>query len=990
MLYFPSTNNAQEGQIGFGSNLSNGLAVMAGRKTRGVIEYYDGVANGWAAIETTYTNDVWQQWDFEFNLDTGMASICIDGECSSDLNTGRTGADVTISRLEIEAGWDGANPHSKLYIDDVGEGGPPPSNTDWVWGVDSGSWHTPGNWTPAGGPPRTNAHKATFGGSITTASTVLVDSAATVGTIELNNANRINIAGTAAVTLEAETGNASIDVQAGSHQFQVPVTLNSNTGVSVVAGESLDFDGPVDLNGNTLDISAALGTVNFYHSVQDTAGGGGINNAGTLGGSSSIGGDLNSDGTLLVQIAGSGHDSLEVGGVATLNGTLAVELAGDYTPSAGETYTVLSAGSLVDDGIALGGSAAGLFNLEVAGGSLVLTAIPEPSTIGLIGLAVALLAACGSRKVTRVALVGIVATLAMTNTQPLEAVEITHSVTGAIFQDTFESPAEPGDIFADGPGFAEWTGNGGDALSQSTNSTDFANVGSQSGKFIRGPGSGGRAEGVFDGFSTSGTITAKFATYVNSENVSSNTPFQIGFGDTLAGRVQFLAKTSGEIVANDGVNPGQEFGVPFVQDRWQNWVVNIDLDSETYEYNVDNASSGTLNLRNNIGSDSKDMWLMEVEAGVGDTFYMDTYLEPAESTDFSWKLGAGNDWNAETSWLPSTVPNANNHTATFAGKINADSTVYTNSAVTARQIVFDNSDNLYNIAGTGQVVLDNVDAGNAAIDVLAGTHQFQTMVSLLRDSDVTTAAAVEGESEAGVLSFDGPVALNGNTLNITAGSTVNINHAEVGAASGTVSNSGTLGGTDMNAINGDLTNNADGTLGINIGGTGQYDFDSFQVAGTADLAGSLSVELADGFTLSGNESFEVLTAGSLVNNGISLSGPNAADFTLDVNTATGVVTLSAGGGGGGLAGDFNNNGTVDAADFTVWRDSLGAQDESALMGNGDGSGVIDEGDYALWFANFGNSSGSGSGSSAVPEPAACLLLAFAGSLVGLGVPRYRR
>mgnify|MGYP003310949379 CR=1 FL=1 len=404
MLYFPSTNNAQEGQIGFGGNLSNGLAVMAGRKTRGVIEYMDAGAGAWATIDTSYANDVWQQWDFEFNLDTGMASICIDGECSSDLNTGRTGADVTISRLEIEAGWDGANPHSKLYIDDVGEGGPPPSNTDWVWGVDSGSWHTPGNWTPAGGPPRTNAQKATFGGSITTASTVLVDSAVTVGTIELNNANRINIAGTAAVTLEAETGNASIDVQAGSHQFQVPVTLNSNSGVSVVAGESLDFDGPVDLNGNTLDISAALGTVNFYHSVQDTAGGGGINNAGTLGGSSSIGGDLNSDGTLLVQIAGSGHDSLEVGGVATLNGTLAVELAGDYTPSAGETYTVLSAGSLVDDGIALGGSAAGLFNLEVAGGSLVLTAIPEPSTIGLIGLAVALLAACGSVSYTHLTL----------------------------------------------------------------------------------------------------------------------------------------------------------------------------------------------------------------------------------------------------------------------------------------------------------------------------------------------------------------------------------------------------------------------------------------------------------------------------------------------------------------------------------------------------------------------------------------------------------
>ena len=117
MLYFPSTNNAQEGQIGFGGNLSNGLAVMAGRKTRGVIEYFDEGAGGWATIDTSYANDAWTKWDIELNLDTGIASICVDGSCSTGLDTGRT--DVTVSRLEIEAGWDGANPHSKVYVDDV-------------------------------------------------------------------------------------------------------------------------------------------------------------------------------------------------------------------------------------------------------------------------------------------------------------------------------------------------------------------------------------------------------------------------------------------------------------------------------------------------------------------------------------------------------------------------------------------------------------------------------------------------------------------------------------------------------------------------------------------------------------------------------------------------------------------------------------------------------------------------------------------------------
>ena len=64
----------------------------------------------------------------------------------------------------------------------------------------------------------------------------------------------------------------------------------------------------------------------------------------------------------------------------------------------------------------------------------------------------------------------------------------------------------------------------------------------------------------------------------------------------------------------------------------------------------------------------------------------------------------------------------------------------------------------------------------------------------------------------------------------------------------------------------------------------------------------------------------------------------------------------------GLLGDYNLNGKVDAADYTVWRDGLG--DEFVA------------GDYDVWKANFGAGSGSGSLSgSAVPEPATLLMLA---------------
>ncbi|MCO6044320.1 LamG domain-containing protein [Aeoliella sp. ICT_H6.2] len=76
----------------------------------------------------------------------------------------------------------------------------------------------------------------------------------------------------------------------------------------------------------------------------------------------------------------------------------------------------------------------------------------------------------------------------------------------------------------------------------------------------------------------------------------------------------------------------------------------------------------------------------------------------------------------------------------------------------------------------------------------------------------------------------------------------------------------------------------------------------------------------------------------------------------------------------GLPGDFNNDLIVDIADYTVWRNNLGA-DELVLSGNGNGSGVVDAGDYQLWKQNFGTSAGSGSlsTSSAVPEPTSVVI-----------------
>jgi hypothetical protein len=77
----------------------------------------------------------------------------------------------------------------------------------------------------------------------------------------------------------------------------------------------------------------------------------------------------------------------------------------------------------------------------------------------------------------------------------------------------------------------------------------------------------------------------------------------------------------------------------------------------------------------------------------------------------------------------------------------------------------------------------------------------------------------------------------------------------------------------------------------------------------------------------------------------------------------------------GLAGDYNHNSKVDAADYVVWRNDP--------AGNGGNPGG-----YNTWKANFGNPPGSGLGAGAVPEPTAMLLVIAAG-LALIGANRHR-
>jgi hypothetical protein len=83
-------------------------------------------------------------------------------------------------------------------------------------------------------------------------------------------------------------------------------------------------------------------------------------------------------------------------------------------------------------------------------------------------------------------------------------------------------------------------------------------------------------------------------------------------------------------------------------------------------------------------------------------------------------------------------------------------------------------------------------------------------------------------------------------------------------------------------------------------------------------------------------------------------------------------------------GDYNNDGVVDAADYTVWRDTNG-QSGVGLAADGSGNGAVGPEDYTYWRARYG-STGS-SQSAAVPEPTAA---GMAMLLTLMGLMRRRR
>ena len=357
-------------------------------------------------------------------------------------------------------------------------------------------------------------------------------------------------------------------------------------------------------------------------------------------------------------------------------------------------------------------------------------------------------------------------------------------------------------------------------------------------------------------------------------------------------------------------------------------------------------------------------------------------IQATSSTLVVQTAGNDNDWDgvADSGVLAAsgggTLELRDNATFAYAGFISAvaGSTVFANLF----ELDFGATSNI-DLSGSTYKSTETTHLGGAILVGAGPNSEFDIDAGETLDFETTSTTMLTGNlrlntSNAVVragATFSGIGALNvvdGGGLFPANGANVNV----------LIDNDGNFGvaGAGVGRVDAkDFQQSATGEMQVGIGGTGLAQFDRLIIGGAAQLAGDLDLSLLDGFLPSLGQTFNIVSAtagvtGTFANVIQPVGLPVGLLF--DVAYSPTLVQLMV---VNQLAGDYNLNGVVDAADYTVWRDTLG-QAVTAMSGaDGDGDGLIDNDDYDVWKSNFGDTllpgagAGSGAGNTAgVPEP----------------------
>ncbi|MCH2116316.1 MAG: trypsin-like serine protease [Pirellulales bacterium] len=914
-----------------------------------------------------------------------------------------------------------------------------PPATDFQWNnLSSGNWHNSGSWTPSG-IPNGDDHTVVFTGAGPLATTVVMNFPATVREITLDGSSSYRLGGTHKLTLAANTGAASLTVTGGNHIWTAPVAATTSTTIDIATGAELTLEGTFDFLNQTVTKS---GSGHLYLDSETTTTFGTFqHNNGFLGGNGALNGDLTlaaatvtpghgigqlsvtgdftmgSGSALEIEIGGtsaSQFDTLQVGENAYLNGTLAVALTDNYYPDLGERFSILQATSIANSGVVLGGPDGDKFKLVYSSGELVLesTAMPLPTDFQWAG-------SSGNWHNSA----------SWTPAGVPNGDDNTVVLTGAgssVTTVTMNSPATVREINLDGSssyrlggnrtltldadtGFAALTVTGGShnwtapvAIDRST-TIDIA------------AGAELTLEGTFDFENQTVTKSGAGRLYLDSDTTTQSGAFQhtggylggdgVVNGDLLTSSATVAPghgigqlSVTGDFTMGSGSTLEIEIGgtstnhfdaLQVGENAYLNGTLAVTLTDDYYPdlgerfsilQAVSIANSGVV-----LGGPDGDKFKLVYSSG---ELILESTAMPLP-TDFQW-AGSSGSWHNSASWTPAGIPNGNDNTVVLTGAGSSVTTVTMNSPATVREINLDGSSS-YRLGGNRTLTLD-ADTGFAALTVTGGSHNWTAPVAAEATTTIDIATGAE-------LTLEGTFDFENQTVTKSGAGRLYLD-SDTTTQSGTFQhNGGYLGGDGV--VNGDLLTSAamvapghgigqlsvtgDFTMGpasaleIEIGGTSATEFDALQVGENAYLNGTLAVTLMGDYYPDLGDRFSVLQAVSIANSGVVLGGPDGDKFKL-VYSLGELLLESTVTGPAVLPGDYNSDGVVDAADYTVWIDQLG----TATLPNRDPSatGPVGQFDYLVWKNNFGATGTENT--AAVPEPAS-LLVGLWIALIGIPV-----
>jgi autotransporter-associated beta strand protein len=256
--------------------------------------------------------------------------------------------------------------------------------------------------------------------------------------------------------------------------------------------------------------------------------------------------------------------------------------------------------------------------------------------------------------------------------------------------------------------------------------------------------------------------------------------------------------------------------------------------------------------------------------------------------------------------------------------------------------------------------------GTSTLDVASGVNT--TISSVISGTNGTSALAKTSPGTlilSGANTYGGGTTISGGTLELSGASTkLGTGNVTVTAAgSSLVFDSGVHSAIpDSATLN--VTNSATMTLNSGVDDAiGNATTVKLATGGTINFGGAVNERIGALF----------LDTVQQPNGTYGSSQSNAVNKFDEYFSGTGILTV----GPPILAGDYDNNGIVDAADYVIWRKNVG-QPLQTLPNDTTGV-IVGDAQYNLWRSNFGSTTAvPGSGSAltrnAVPEPSSIGLL----------------